>query len=265
MNCIFCKMDSQNSKSVEHIIPESLWNTKQILPAGIVCDKCNNYFSRKVEKPFLCSPDMKALRFHQAIPSKKGKIPSVEGMVSGSESPIKAHRSLDRDDVAMFLELDKEQIELVMEGKSTALYLPKGFEKPTVKEASRFLAKVALEAMAQRLIGSKGGIEYIVSEEQFDPIRNHARRGHPKDWSYVSRRIYCENEDRRLFGHRGQIVHEYDFLQTDWGEIYFVLVLFGVEMTINIGGPSIEGYEKWLNENNNKSPLYSGKNEFCQE
>ena len=263
MNCIFCKMDSQNSKSVEHIIPESLWNTKQILPVGVVCDKCNNYFSRKVEKAFLCSPDMKALRFHQAIPSKKGKIPSIDGLISGSELPIKVHRTLHGDDVEMSVELESEQIEMVMEGKSTDLYLPIGFEQPTVKETSRFLAKVALEAIAQKLVGTEGGIEYIVAEEQFDSIRNHARRGQPKDWPYFSRRIYGANEDRELFGHQGQLVHEYDFLQTDSGELYFVLALYGVEMTINVGGPYIEGYEKWLKENDNKSPLYSGKNEIC--
>jgi hypothetical protein len=53
MRCIFCKNDSSNSKSVEHIIPESLGNTTRTLPKGVVCDTCNNYFARKVEKPFL--------------------------------------------------------------------------------------------------------------------------------------------------------------------------------------------------------------------
>ena len=52
MRCIFCKQDSSNSKNVEHIIPESLGSTKHILGKGIVCDKCNNYFSREVEKTF---------------------------------------------------------------------------------------------------------------------------------------------------------------------------------------------------------------------
>lgn len=38
MHCIFCKCDSTNSKSVEHIIPESLGNKSHILRPGIVCD-----------------------------------------------------------------------------------------------------------------------------------------------------------------------------------------------------------------------------------
>ena len=48
MRCIFCGSDTSQSTSVEHIIPESFGNSKAILRKGIVCDKCNNYFSRKV-------------------------------------------------------------------------------------------------------------------------------------------------------------------------------------------------------------------------
>ena len=36
MRCIFCKKDSSNSRSVEHIPPESLSNEEHTLPAGIV-------------------------------------------------------------------------------------------------------------------------------------------------------------------------------------------------------------------------------------
>lgn len=253
-------MDSTESKSVEHIIPESLWNTKQILSAGVVCDNCNNYFARKVEKPFLCSPDMEALRFHQAIPSKKGRIPSIKGAISGSKSPIKAHRTIEDDEVVMDIELDSEQFELTKNGKSSELYLPIGFEKPIVKETSRFLAKVAIEGLAQKVMNTLGGIEYIVNEIQFDPIRNHARYGRPKMWPYFSRRIYDANDNKEIHGKKGQLVHEYDFLHTNQGEVYFVLALYGVEMTINVGGPDIDGYEAWLKENNNESPLYNGKN-----
>lgn len=51
VRCIFCKQNSEGSRSVEHIIPESIGNTRHILPRGTVCDRCNNYFSRKVEGP----------------------------------------------------------------------------------------------------------------------------------------------------------------------------------------------------------------------
>ena len=37
-----------NTKSEEHIIPKSLGNDELILPKGIICDKCNNYFSTNI-------------------------------------------------------------------------------------------------------------------------------------------------------------------------------------------------------------------------
>lgn len=42
MVCIFCKRDSSNSKSIEHIIPESMGCPDNFfLERGIVCDDCN--------------------------------------------------------------------------------------------------------------------------------------------------------------------------------------------------------------------------------
>lgn len=262
MNCIFCKLDSTNSTSVEHIIPESLWNTKQILPAGIVCDKCNNYFARKVEKPFLCSPLMESLRFNQAIPNKKGKIPSIKGIIPGCKHPIFAHRNLN-EDPKLFVDIHTEDFDKILNGEVNTLIFHAGLEIPEGKEVSRFLAKVALEAIAQRLMGTEGGVQYIVEESQFDPIRNHARIGQPVDWKYSSRRIYDSNKQWEKEKEKGQIVHEYDFLQTDLGEMYFVLALYGIEFSINMAGPEIEGYENWLKEKNNVSPLYYGKNKIC--
>jgi len=39
-----------------------------------------------------------------------------------------------------------------------------------------------------------------------------------------------------------------------------VIAIFGLELTINMGGPEIGGYSKWLDEHVNISPLYFGKN-----
>jgi hypothetical protein len=79
MRCIFCKNDSTNSKSVEHIIPESLGNKNNILPKGVVCDSCNSYFGSKIEKAVLEMPYFKSLRGRIMIENKKGKISSVSG------------------------------------------------------------------------------------------------------------------------------------------------------------------------------------------
>ena len=75
MRCIFCKQDSSASVSVEHIVPESLGNIDHVLPVGAVCDGCNQYFARKVERQVLESPMFRLLRADMAIPNKRGRTP----------------------------------------------------------------------------------------------------------------------------------------------------------------------------------------------
>lgn len=75
MRCIFCKVESGNALSVEHIIPESLGNTEHILARGMVCDGCNQYFARKVERPLLESGMFRLIRADRQVMSKRGKIP----------------------------------------------------------------------------------------------------------------------------------------------------------------------------------------------
>lgn len=65
MRCIFCERDSSTSRSIEHIIPESLGNHEHVLERGVVCDGCNNYLARKIEEPVLSSGYFKNLRSRQ--------------------------------------------------------------------------------------------------------------------------------------------------------------------------------------------------------
>lgn len=60
---------------MEHIIPESLGNSEHVLPVGTVCDGCNQYFSRKVERQVLESPMFRLLRADMRVPNKRGRMP----------------------------------------------------------------------------------------------------------------------------------------------------------------------------------------------
>ena len=53
-----------------------------------------------------------------------------------------------------------------------------------------------------------------------------------------------------------ELMHEFGFLYPEIMEMCFVFVCFGIEYVINLVGPEIEGYKKWLKKNDNKSPLY---------
>jgi hypothetical protein len=47
----------------------------------------------------------------------------------------------------------------------------------------------------------------------------------------------------------------YDLLLTVIPETFFVFCVFGMEYAINVGGPSMRGYEQRLQQNQAKSPL----------
>jgi hypothetical protein len=259
MRCLFCRMDTESSRSVEHIVPQSLGNLSHTLPPGVVCDRCNNYFATKVEKPFLECAAMTLLRFHQEIPSKRGRVPPIPGVLHpGFPAILRRHPG---SGFVGSADVPPEAFAHILRQHNSMLILPAGAELPSGPIASRFLAKAAMEGMAARLVRYPGGLKYLVEESQLDPLRNHARRGDNREWPFHSRQIYDANTkwiDEA--GVQVQVVHEFDILQTDWGEWFFVLALFGLELVINYGGPEIDGYKRWLSENKEASPLYFGKN-----
>jgi len=260
MRCIFCKNPSDSSRSIEHIIPESLGNTKQMLPRGIVCDKCNNYFARKVEKPFLDASGIKELRSFQFIPNKKGKIPPSIGYIN-SQHPVEIFPQKQGDIKAIIKKVETELLNKIINEKNSFIVLPTGRLPEQTNIVSRFLAKIAVEAIAQRFLNSGIEVDHLIDGAEFDPIRNYARLGRPDNWVYHKRSLYNANEKRtNSSGDSYEVVYEYDLFYTPCQELYFILVIFGLELAINIGGPDVDGYLAWLTENNGISPLYMGNN-----
>lgn len=257
MICIFCKETTKKSKSIEHIIPESLGNTKLVLAAGTVCDKCNNYFSNHIEKPFFELEAIKILRFNQSIPSKRKKIPTAKAILL-PDIEVTVRKSIKNGEIVSSLDVPTGIFDEIVNQETSILVFKK--EEPIITSiiVSRFIGKIALELLAHRLCDSPGGLEYLANEEQFDLLRNHVRRGTTKDWHVNIRRIY--DADKSWGEEAVQVIYECDILITKSSEYYFVLGLFGLEFVINYGGPELDGYERWLEENNHFSPLHIGKN-----
>jgi hypothetical protein len=53
-----------------------------------------------------------------------------------------------------------------------------------------------------------------------------------------------------------ELLHEFDLLVTETMEHYFVVAICGAEFVINLGGPMLDGYQRWLKQNGDASPLY---------
>lgn len=262
MRCIFCKIESSTSKSVEHIIPESLGNKNHVLPRGVVCDSCNNYFAIKIEKPLLEQPYFVSMRARNEIISKKGKIPIESVQLNNSIGYSEIVRPKENSTIIININ-DTHFFDNIANGSIKELIYPAHLIPPHDNYiVSRFLAKVTIEAFAQKFGKSDGGIDYLIDEVQFDEIRNFARYGKKyNNWPYSVRKIYSENEKFYLKGKLKEVdkLFEYDFLITKNIEFYFVIIIKGIEYSINVAGPELYGYESWLKEHNGISPLFIEK------
>jgi hypothetical protein len=264
IKCIFCKKPSHTSKSVEHIIPESLGSKKKVLPKGIVCDSCNQYFALKVEKPILSHESFRNVRAYYQVPSKKGKMPSMVGTIAGTD--IKVAFKLNKDksiNLQPENEKDREQFSKFYNNEIVdfpPLLFPINVNPPK-KEMARFLAKMALEALVYRHEGKQEWLDMIIESPHYDLIREFARSGRSfREWPFHQRRIFPE-ETQMIHPDTGkwvQVGFGHDIMLTSYPETYFIFLYYGIEYAFNIGGPSINGYELWLEQNNNISPLIEG-------
>jgi hypothetical protein len=229
------------------------------LPAGTVCDACNNYFAVKVEKPLLESPEIVALRFHEVVSSKKRRVPPLLGTV-GPNLPAFVQRYAGGDFMAA-ISVEPDALPYLMAKKPSVVNLPAPVDSWPTALASRFMAKAALESLAERLLDNPIGMHSLVTDPQLDPIREYGRYGRGKPWPISQRRIYDAKKSWILpTGEVVQRTWESDFLPTPHGEVYFVLAIFGLELCINLLGRDLRGYTAWLHANNHASPLYHGKN-----
>ena len=265
MDCIFCKIDTTNSKSIEHIIPESLGNKKNFLPKGIVCDKCNNYFATKLENPLLSSGFFKLLRSQNWIESKKGKIP-IEDMWLNTDNfsieiNVKLHRLINGIQV---LNIPEQFVPIIMEGTSKIglQHYINNIPQFHNRLLSRFLGKIAIEALAQLLLEQKADLSLLNDDIRLSPLRNFVRfNDSNREWPYHVRKLYDENE---MFFYKDKpdapvdVLYEYQHYFVD-EEMYLIVIIKGYEFAFNMGGSSIDSYTHWLKENNDECPISKGR------
>lgn len=256
MVCLFCKQNSSDSKSIEHIIPESLGNVYHILPKGIVCDKCNNYFSVKIEKPLLEQPYFRNLRFRNDIKTKRGNRVVENAILFNND--LKQMRKIRVNGQSIVIDRKEDYEMLVSKSRGSLLILD--FREPEKENylLSRFLAKTALESLVYLDYGCKEWIKEINNKEELDSLREYARFGKGKFWNFHQRRIYREEDrfyDSIYCPKPYEILHEFKFLHLENEYLYFVLVIMGIEYVINLGGSELDRYLNWLEMNEGISPI----------
>lgn len=270
MKCIFCHKDSSNSKSVEHIIPESLGNKEHFLPQGYVCDECNHNFAIKIERPLLDQAYFISLRFRKEILTKKGKLVKQKMVFPGvGKCTDVAMKTTDEGLIASFD--DEEIYQSIQRGrchKMYALFLPKP-EYPN-DLMSRFLAKCAYEYLLFHMGPDKYDIcvREMLGEKKdvLKELREYARYGKGKFWQYNQRRIYPE--DSFFINSTENVIyetlHEMTLFVKEYGEclngyteaeVYYVVAIGGIEYAICLSDPDISEYKKWIEQHDGYSPL----------
>ena len=270
MQCIFCHKDSSTSKSIEHIIPESLGNKEHFLPKGYVCDECNHYFAIKIENELLSQPYFVSMRFRNEILTKKGKLVRQKMVFPGAmRSTDVVMQTTENGIIATFD--DDELYEAIKAGKTKTMigpYIPEP-EYPNVI-MSRFLAKCAYEYFLYNMGKEKYDLcvqELLCKESDIlKSLREYARFGKGEYWQYNQRRIYSEgdivfNQNEYL---NYEILHEMKFFTREHkrfpngyveAEVYFVMAIAGIEYAICLSDPDISEYQKWIEEHHGLSPL----------
>ncbi len=275
MICIFCHKDSSSSKSVEHIIPESLGNTHHYLPKGYVCDECNHYFAIKIENSLLSQPYFVSLRHRNEILTKKGKLVKQQMIFPGALK--NAEVTMQTTDKGIICSFDDEELyETIKENDIHTMigpYIPEP-EYPN-NIVSRFLAKCAYEFFLYNM--GEQNYDLCVQEllgKETDILKNlreYARYGKGNFWQYNQRRICSEGccvydgKDEKYY----EILHEMMLFPKEYtkhpngnveAEIYFIVAISGIEYAICISDPDISAYKNLVELNGGQSPL-EDKNE----
>lgn len=150
--CIFCKSGTGTFTTVEHIIPESLGNDNLLLESH-VCDKCQRYFGKEIEKYVLGKTPFGFWRTYLGIKTKKQEWPSVDLSQPNRQKGVlpATHPIHDNgvgftfhDDLSISVDIDDPNIvEEILEGQRTQfrfVMTPKHLHM-----IGRFLCKVGIE------------------------------------------------------------------------------------------------------------------------
>ena len=169
--CIFC-LTENDSKSIEHIVPESFGNKKYVMELGTVCDTCNSKFS-KFEKVALSNSIFVMERARLGKPSKKGN--PAKGKLE--EFEITGDSEFTPQKVVMG-GLTKDSIKDYDPASGIFTVTIPSFDKSEVS-TSKMLLKIGLESIF------KSQRKRIYNNNKFDDLREFLLGSQSKDWPFL--------------------------------------------------------------------------------
>lgn len=216
--CIWCLRQTPDVafSSVSHVLPKCVGNERQqILPKGVVCDKCNNYFGQQTEPALLNDPIFHiiavVLRFQHPGKNKLFRT----RIFDEQHRPVKGeHQTLHCDteisDRGIILHIDY----------STKGQISKSYELKDLAFLSRAVHKICFESLAWGLFVKGWHKEIDLFDSGFDVVRKWTRYGEPIDSVRPVLRLQRldtikPNWEYRMWGRHGVLFGELN-LFGDW-------------------------------------------------
>lgn len=233
--CLFCG-SAGSFTTVEHIVPEALGNDDLVL-CGHVCDVCQAYFGKEIERYVLSKTPIGFWRAHLGIRGKEGKLARVDLSVSEGRKGVLPEWSVHHDSGVAFsahadgtcsVEIsDREMLRQVLSGERRRFQFV--FSPKSLVQIGRFLGKIGLELLC-------AGDPDLARHHQFDELRRYVRYGHRKEiWPiFHANKGTLEDLITREV-ERGELVERvlcYDYgMHTD-GEYWLFSFLTGIDFWV---------------------------------
>lgn len=230
--CIFCDNPNE-SNSVEHIVSESLGNTRYVMKHGEVCDDCNRQFS-KFEGPALTNSVFIMERSRHAVKNKKGK--TAKGRLGGME--ISGDDSF-RENLIYIQNLQENRVSDFDPENGTFKITVPAFDKSDVA-ASKLVLKIGLES----IYTSK---RTIFERYDFTDLKNYLTTKDNKDWPFLNADFESKHFNNvlgiveTLFMRKTPC--ELKFYAKDNQTLLFKFKYGGIPITINLINRSLDWIE----------------------
>lgn len=203
--CIWCLKDPSSAtfRSRSHVLPKCTGNIEeQVLPKGVVCDECNNYFSGELEDRFIKEPILSTLVEILGLRDKESQF-TYEHSPSGVHrtAHITATVSANRITVATQYEIEGQPDK---PSEVRTITRSKRYGRRGLAFLSRAVHKIAFESVAHNLFVGTGvgtlskemeGMDIL--DHRFNVIRDWVRYGEPQHSVRPALRILKLGEVKR--------------------------------------------------------------------
>lgn len=217
--CIFCLNEGDMFHTIEHIVPESLGNTDDVL-TNCVCDKCQNYFGKEIENYVLAKTPFGFWRTIAGTHTKRGKAPffnpSQSSCQKGNMPDFHPYTDngfiihpVDGESIIEAEFTDKSLFESISNGERNSFKMV--MTPKMLIYMGRFLGKIALEYWYT----AYGDDVY---RKDFDDLRQYVRNGTTKYlWPILQSRL---SENLLIYKSKNQFEEEctlyaYRFFEID--------------------------------------------------